>query len=360
MAWIAFGAGMALLLVLVADVHATVFIPRGRAGVISKRFYRASWRLWKALGARLPASRRRQFLSWLGPVMVPLTVIVWGALLITSFALLYAPWVGTFSVSPEESGPVPNWARALYYSGYSAVTLGVGDVTPNGTAPRLMAVVEAGLGFALFTVSVTYLLSVYSARNQATALAVAVSRFIGRSDGQSPAELLASVTRARTEAGLGEWLGAIAFNLATLAELRGQYPLLHYFHEPRDDRAIPIALSDLLELTTLSLALLDPERYRTLAEGPSILAVDRLARHYLEDFDTDDPRAVEAMRRSRRTRYDAARAALAEAGVALRADTEAWSRFERLSARWDVADECMRDLLGYRHVDEEPEPGAPA
>lgn len=355
MAWVAFGAGLVILMVLVADVHATVFIPRGRAGVLTKSLYRHSWRLWKRIGARLPTARRRQFLSWLGPSLVPLTVTVWGLMLILGFALMYAPWVADFAVSPEESGPVPGWALALYYSGYSAVTLGVGDVIPNGTTPRLMAVVEAGLGFALFTVSVTYLLSVYSARNQATALAVAVSRFIGRSDGQSPAALLASVTRTRTEAGLDEWLGAIAFNLATLAELRGQYPLVHYFHEPRDDRAIPIALSDLLELTTLCLAMLGPERYPNLAEGPSILAVERLGRHYLEDFDTDDPEVIEAMRRSRRERYDGARAELVEAGIDLREDAEAWSRFDRLSSGWDVADECMREMLGYRHVDEPAE-----
>ena len=40
---------------------------------------------------------------------------------------MYAPWVAGFQISPPESGPVPDWALVLYYSGYSAVTLGVGD-----------------------------------------------------------------------------------------------------------------------------------------------------------------------------------------------------------------------------------------
>lgn len=346
--------GLVLLLVLIADVHATVFVPRGRAGVLSKRLYRHSWRAWKRMGERLSGSRRREFLSWLGPALVPLTVTVWGLMLIVGFALMYAPWLGEFEVSPPESEPMPAWALALYYSGYSAVTLGVGDVTPLGVAPRLMAVVEAGLGFALFTVAVTYLLSVYSARNESTGLAVAVSRFVGREEGQDPAKLLTTVARTRTEGGLDEWLGEIAFNLATLAELRGQYPLLHYFHEPRDDRALPIALSDLLELTTLCLAMLDPERHRQLAEGPTIVAVERLARHYLEDFSSNDPAVLEAMQRSRRERYITARAQLGQAGIPLREDAEAWSRFDRISSGWDVADQCMREMLGYRHVDDLP------
>jgi hypothetical protein len=354
MAWISFGAGFLLLVLLVADVHSTVFIPRGRAGLLSKRLYRVSWRLWKQLGDRLEGTRRRAFLSWLGPALVPLTVTVWGVLLVLAFALMYAPWVGEFEISPPESGPMPSWALAIYYSGYSAVTLGVGDVTPHGTMPRLMAVAEAGLGFALFTVAVTYLLSVYTARNDSTTLALAISRFVGRRDGEEPVSLLIAVAGSDAQESLNDWMGRIAFDLARLVEARGQYPLLHYFHEPNDDRALSIALTDLLELVTLCLALLDPARCPALAEGPTVKAVGRIGRHYLADFNPPGRHDAEIDEAGRQERYAAARDRLASAGVPLRPHDEAWRRYRAIAREWDVADQRMREWLGYRPLDTVP------
>jgi hypothetical protein len=346
-----FIAGLVLLILLVIDVHSTVFIPRGQPGLMSRQFYRASWALWKWISEHLPQSWRRVFLAQLGPILVPLTVIFWGALLIVSFALMYAPWVSSFEISPPESGPMADWALAFYYSGYSAVTLGVGDVVPNGTIPRLMAVIEAGTGLTLFTVSITYLLSVYSARNESAALAVAISRFVGRSEGDDPVSLLTGVASSNAAEGMGDWLGQVAFNLATLVELRGQYPLLHYFHEPNDDRAVPIALSELMELVTLCRAMLDPQQYPALTDGPTVRAVERLGGHYLADFKWKDRKDEEVLRKRRRRHYEAARSRFEEAGIALRAGDEAWERFNDIMAKWDVADQHMREWLEYRPVD---------
>lgn len=349
--------GLVVLILLTIDVHSTVFIPRGQPGLLSRRFYRACWILWKGISEHLPERWRRVFLSQLGPILVPLTVILWGALLVFSFALIYAPWVGRFEISPPESGPMPDWALAFYYSGYSAVTLGVGDVVPNGTVPRLMEVVEASFGFALFTVSITYLLSVYSARNESAALAVAISRYVGSGEGDDPVSLLIGVAKSSAAEGMGDWLGQIAFSLATLVELRGQYPLLHYFHEPNDDRAVPIALSELMELITLCRAMLDPEAYPALADGPTVRAVERLGVHYLADFRWTDQHDEDVLRKRRRRHYEAARSRFEDAGIALRADDQAWERFNHIMSKWDVADQHMREWLEYRPVDERlPDP----
>ena len=357
MTTILFVAGLVLLGLLVVDVHSTVFIPRGQPGPISRRFYGASWRIWKRISERLPERRRRIFLAQLGPILVPMTVIVWGTLLVSSFALMYAPWVGQFEISPEKSGPMPDWALAFYYSGYSAVTLGVGDVVPNGTVPRLIAVIEAATGLTLFTVSITYLLSVYNARNESAGLSVAISRFVGRSEGDDPVSLLIGVARSSAAEGIGDWLGEVAFELATLVEMRGQFPLLHYFHEPNDDRAVPVALSELMELITLCRSLLDPERYPALAAGPTVRAVERLGVHYLSEFEWKDRKDEDVLRKRRRRHYESARSRFEKAGLLLRADDEAWERFDRISARWDLPDQHMREWLEYCPVDADlPDP----
>lgn len=344
---LAFVLGLILLLVLTVDVHMTVFMPRGGPGVITRRLYSGSWAVWKRIGSRLTDKRRRGWLAQLAPILVPLTVVVWGMLLLLSFSLMYVPWASGFSISPPESGPVPTWAMVLYYSGYSSVTLGVGDVTPSGTMPRLLAVAEAGIGFALFTVAVTYLLSVYNARNQSTALALAISRLVGRRDGEDPVSLLIATAKTTAVGGMTNWLDQVAFDLAALVELRGQYPLLHYFHEPNDDRAMPIALGELLEVVTLCRSVLDPEQYPVLANGPTVAATERLGRHYLSSYEGGQRDDSESYNRERRRRYTAARERLAREGIALRTDHEAWDRYQSIARLWDVADDRMREWIGY-------------
>lgn len=43
MTWLPPFVGAILLLTLVGDVYATVFVPRGSAGPLSRRLYAASW-----------------------------------------------------------------------------------------------------------------------------------------------------------------------------------------------------------------------------------------------------------------------------------------------------------------------------
>lgn len=61
------------------------------------------------------------------------------------------------------SGPTDaSWATALHYSGFNLTTLGVGDVTAKTSLYRLLMVTEAAIGFASFSMVITYFLSVYS------------------------------------------------------------------------------------------------------------------------------------------------------------------------------------------------------
>jgi hypothetical protein len=340
--------GVILLCALISDIFATVFVPRGKGGPIARRIYSGAWSGWRWIGIHLPEQRRRGWLAYLGPLLVPITVLVWGAALIVGFALIYAPWVPDFSISPAESGPMADWALALYYSGYSAVTLGVGDVTPDGTFPRLLTVMEAGFGFAIITVTVSYLLSVYSARSQATILSLSVFRFIGRGDGEDPVSLLIDVADSGAEEEVTDWLGRIEVILAEFVELEGQYPLINYFHEPRDDRALPIAISDLLDLVTISRSMLSPERFPSLATGPTTKVIERIGLNYLQETSNIGTSGENTLGAERRERYDDARRRLEQAGVPLRNDEEAWPAYDALRCEWDMADERIREWLGYR------------
>ncbi len=164
------------------------------------------------------------------------------------YALLYYPWAETFLISPAETGVLPAWLKVLYRSGYSATTLGIGDVVPHSGALRLVAVSEAAHGFMLFSVGITYLLSIYAALNRTTALALEISRFVGRGDGGDPVDLLIATACAGAERDIRDWLVRTTSSLARVVQAEAQYPLLHYFHVPDDDRALVVALADLLEV----------------------------------------------------------------------------------------------------------------
>lgn len=342
--------GAILLLMLVVDVYMTVFIPRGPAGPISRRLYAVSWAGWRRLGDLLPQGRRRHWLALVGPLLVPLTVMVWAALLVMGYALVYYPWAGAFLVSPAETGELPAWLKALYYSGYSATTLGIGDVVPQGGPLRLVAVLEAAHGFLLFSVGITYLLSIYAALNRTTALALEISRFVGRGDGGDPVDLLIATACAGAEQDIRDWLARTTSHLAHVVQTEAQYPLLHYFHVPEDDRALPVALADLLEVVTLGRTLLSPADFSALAGGPASVAIERLAHHHLrQGADQLGRRApdAQALEQERRESYLNARARLEAAGVPVQEDGQAWAAYAALRAEWDAADQCVRAHFAY-------------
>src|SRR6266545_976991 len=99
------------------------------------------------------------FLSYYGPLSLLLLLAVWAAILIVSFALLH--WgFGTMLVGPD--GPA-DFGGALYMSGGTFFTLGIGDITPHTTLGRLLTDVEAGTGIAFLALVIGYLPVIYQA-----------------------------------------------------------------------------------------------------------------------------------------------------------------------------------------------------
>ena len=72
---------------------------------------------------------------------------------------LVAIWHGRTSPDQQRSH---SFALLLYHSGETFFTLGYGDITPVCGVARLLAVCEAGMGFAFLGVVIGYLPIVYS------------------------------------------------------------------------------------------------------------------------------------------------------------------------------------------------------
>ncbi len=165
--------------------------------------------------------------------------MLWVILLIAGFALVLWPFVLDFAYDPGPPGA--RWLETFYYSGYLATTLGLGDVIPLGPVFRLVSILEAFLGFALFSVGITYVLSIYTQQSLQTALASDIDHALRGSDpidwrNPGEQELARSYELARD----------FAHRLARVNTANSQYPILHYFRHRDASEALPVQVGRLI------------------------------------------------------------------------------------------------------------------
>jgi hypothetical protein len=231
------GAAAALLALLATDVFLTAFHPRGVGGPLNTLQNRLAWRIALRIGRITPRALRVA-----APLMVVLTLASWFVILVVSFALAYYPWMETFLVS--DGSLRAHWVEALYYSGYTAATLGFGDLVPGLQRFRLLAPIEAFLGFSLISVSVTYLLAVYRELLAMRTLALDIAVHFREGD----EHFLALARTPAEQQTLATWCDSITSSLIRSLEAHFQYPILHYFRPADDRRALPVQISHILAL----------------------------------------------------------------------------------------------------------------
>lgn len=231
--------GIVLLLLLAADVFVTVFHPQGHGGPVNRTQNRLVWTLFRTLGVRGDGSMRRGWLALAGPLLAVLTPTGWVLLLVAGYALIFYPWIHDFLVSPGHLRV--GWAEALYYSGYTAATLGFGDVIADAVPLRLLTVTEALSGFALLSASLTYVLSVYQEHGRMTTLAMQI-------DSRLPPPAGASARSPSHAASWGEWMTDTSGSLLHVQQAHARYPILHFFWSSQRGMALPVQVGALLGL----------------------------------------------------------------------------------------------------------------
>lgn len=270
--------GLLLILLLGLDVFLTVFHPQGRGGPVNRRVSSLIWSAARASGRRGDGSTRDRLLAMGGPVIVTATLLVWVLLLVGGFALIFYPWVETFLVSP---GTLRSpWAEALYYSAYTAATLGLGDVVANSEALRLITALEAFGGFMLLSASITYFLAVYRELIAMQSLAADISGLFRAGEVH-----VVEFTKTEGYEALARWSEQLANSLSKVLLAHFQYPVLHYFRPKERSRALPVQLGALLRLRTL----VDADEGSTVVAAftrhPSYLALTSGVESYLTDVD---------------------------------------------------------------------------
>jgi Ion channel len=235
--------GILLVAIVLRDSFETIILPRRVSARlrVSKIFYQVTWKPWAAAGRRLRQSAWREtFLSTYGPLSLIALFVLWGAILITGFALVL--WAVGFDATL--SGP-----GHLYVSGTTFTTLGIGDFTPHTDLARFVTVIEAGTGFGFLAVLISYLPVLYQSFSRREVAISMLDEWAG-----SPPSAGDLFRRAAESGEMAELMPLMARWeewTAELLESQLSYQVLSYFRSQHENQSWVAALTAIMDFSAL-------------------------------------------------------------------------------------------------------------
>lgn len=159
-------------------------------------------------------------------ILLVLTGVLWVLLLMVGFAFIVWPALGT-AIQATSEETATGFAAALYIAGFSLTTLGTGDVVPLTPLYHLLTVLKAAMGFSVFSLSLTFFTSIYSALVRRNTFAISLHHC---TSGTADAAVL--LTRLGPDNDFSDAhseLTTMAEELINLYESHHSYSVLHYF-----------------------------------------------------------------------------------------------------------------------------------
>jgi hypothetical protein len=216
----------------------------------NRSFYRMSWPIWLFLARLIPAPKRREtFLSLFGPLSLLLLFAVWVSGLIAGFAFLH--W--SLDTHLQRPGDAPSGLPdLLYFSGTTFFTIGYGDMVPQHSLGRFLAVLEGGVGFGFLAVVIGYMPVLYQAfsRREGT-----ISLLDARAGSPpSAGQLLLRVASHYNESAAYDTLVEWERWSAELLESNLSFPVLCFYRSQHDNQSWVGALTAILDTCALIMA----------------------------------------------------------------------------------------------------------
>jgi hypothetical protein len=350
-------AGFVLLALIIFDIYATVLHSSARYGPVGESLNRSVWRAARGVSLKLSRANRHRLLNMIGPLLLPLLIVVYILLLVLSFALVYYPHIPsgfTFGVQHPE----PGWIDAVYFSGVTLTTVGYGDVVPREASLRFLALFEAASGLVVISLAITYMLTVYTALERKRAVALSLYHQAG--EGADVAGLIAHHFVEGRFYGLRDALKTSTRDIQALLEAHVEHPVIHYFHPVEVYRSLPRILFLLLETCSVIRTCVGAEESADLRNFPEVRTLEASSRHVL----TQLVESLELERRMRprkllpgegeederrwRRRFAQTRERLEESGIGTRADAErSWEEYRAQREEWESKLERLSLYLGF-------------
>jgi Ion channel len=243
-------AGVLLILIVLWETFETIVLPRRvtRQFRLTRLFYRSTWKPWAALAElRETRKKRDSLLSYYGPLSLLMLLAFWAVALVVGFGLLH------YGLHDRLAGALfaNDFGNALYLSGTTLFTLGLGDIQPASGVGRFITVLEAGIGFGFLALVIGYLPVLYQAFSRRE---VTISLLDARA-GSPPtaAELLRRQQGVEGMEALTELLSDWEKWSADLMESHLSYPALAYFRSQHDNQSWISSLTAILDVCSLAM-----------------------------------------------------------------------------------------------------------
>jgi hypothetical protein len=347
-------SGLILLILVFYDVYATILRATKQPGPFSVFINKGLWQLATRATRNLNRRPRHWLLSAVGPLLMPSLISLFILTLITGFALIYLPQMETgFKVNGESPGSTV--IQAFYFSGVTFLTIGYGDILPITNTTRIIALFEGASGLAIISLSITYLLTVYSALERKRT--VALKFYHQARQGADISGFISSHFARGHFHSLTESLREATHNLQELLESHLEHPVIHYFHPTEVYKGLPRALFVVLETVAILNAHLDEDEYIEAGDHPDVLIAGDNARYVLAELVTSlelqkcatEPFETEAETISRRRKsFQRAMKQLQDTKIKTRADVEqAFREYSEDRSDWERQLFHFAEFLGY-------------
>jgi len=191
--------GAALFAAVLLDVFLTVMYARMGTSLLDGPLARLTWYFFRVVS--VPFGRHRGIvLSFCGPAVLVLLVTAWSLGLTLGAALVIHPALGSGIRTAGGETPT-DFVAALEAAGNSLSVVGSGGFSPRTTAYRLLYLFNSLVGMSVLSLTLTYLLQVYSALRERNVLGLKLHLATGET--ADAAELLAWVApRGEFDTGL--------------------------------------------------------------------------------------------------------------------------------------------------------------
>lgn len=226
--------GVLILVTVLGDVVKTTLSAKG-SGFISGAVANTLWS--GALGWHRRHSSH-ELLSFMGTFILVAIIGVWTFLLWVGWSLFFSTDPGS-TVWASDDRPTST-LETFYFIGYTLITLGSGEIRPQGPFWQIATLAATTTGFVVLTLSITFLLSILPA--------VAAKR--------QTASYITSLGLESKDIVLNHWNGEdcqalvdhlpnLATSLSTLIQTYQAFPVIHYFHSTNPHTAFPLRLAAL-------------------------------------------------------------------------------------------------------------------
>jgi hypothetical protein len=246
--------GLLAIGTVLLDAFETIILPRRASGKIrlTRLFYVLTWRPWAAVVSRYRNRRLRETgFSFYGPLSLLFLMALWAVGLVLGFGFMFwglgAPLHDPLGLHPLHT--------AIYISGTTLFTLGLGDIIPLNHWARDLVIIEAGTGLGFVAVVIGYLPVLYQAFSRREG---SIALLDGRAG--SPPTASELLRRHASDGGndaLVELLAEWERWSAEMLESHISYPLLCYFRSQHDNQSWLSAITAILDTCAVLLSIVE-------------------------------------------------------------------------------------------------------